>query len=410
MARPNVEIQKGNGALGGVVDSADGISMLVISVPSTYPNPTNLVFLSLKDAQDAGITEANDTANNCLVWEHIKDFYTNAPVGTELHLHLIDEAGTITELFTVGNALRDALEVKLASLEGKVRLLGVAQNPSADESLQATSVSSDLQAAIPLAQAFAVSEFDKFRPINVIFEGRKFSGTIGASEDLRALGSNAVSVMVGRDEARREILTTNGNTASANYAMLGYALGRLAAIPVQRDMGRVIDGAMPGIAKASLSGGQLLSGLTDGDLNALHDKGYIFFTRHAGKNGFYFITDPTCVSTADDYAYISRGRTIDKVARIARRVYLDFLLDEVVLDEEGRLAPIVVKTFESAMRGAIEREMQNLGEISSVSVTVDPNQNVLSTGKIESLIQAIPVGIARLIKAIVQFENPNVEV
>jgi hypothetical protein len=405
MARPNVTIAKGNGTLGGIVPAEDGTSLLVISAPAAYPVLTSTVFLQLSDAEAAGATAAADLANNVLVHEHIKDFYSKAAAGTKLHVLIVAATATMVDLFTVGHALNTEMGNYISAQAGEIKLLGAALNPSFLE-VDGTGITADLLNAIPLAQAFSDAEYDRFRPVQILLEGRRFAGTIAAASDLRGLTAPAVSIAIGRDEARKTALVDAGHTGAGSYAALGFTLGKLASVPVQRNIGRVRDGEL-GWLKAALSGGQLISTLSDADLDTLHDKGYIFALRHAGKTGFYFNDDNTCAPLSDDYCQINRGRVIDKASRIARRVYLDDLLDEVAVDPaNGQLAPIVVKTFETSMTTAITDEMVALGEAVGVRVSVDPNQDVLATGRIEALVEVLPYGIGRQIQATVQFINP----
>jgi hypothetical protein len=296
----------------------------------------------------------------------------------------------------------------LASQEGKIKLLGVALNP-ATEAATGTGPDADLTAAIPLAQAFYDAEFAEYRPIQIILEGRQFSGTPAAADDLRANSANRVSVMVARNTTRWAALATAGITKAAKAAQLGRALGRVAGVPVQRNIGRVQDGALVGVPEAELSGGQDLGELISADIDALNDKGYLFYRKFQQKNGFFFADDPTCVALTDDYAFIARGRVMDKAARITYRVLLDELNDEIEVDPDtGQIAAIEVKALENSIDSALDAEMVALGNLSGIDeIFIDPEQDVLATDKIEVLETLVPVGYKKNLSATIQYSNPN---
>lgn len=409
MARPNVTIIRGSGGLGTVAPPEDGTSLLVVSFDhSAYGlSGTSLKGVQLSDFEGQGVTEALDLSNDELVWEHVKDFYAKAPAGTELHLLAIPADKTFANLFTPADAAYVLLSNYLLAQAGSIKLIGVALNPSYVEAAPTAGVSTDVQTAAPLAQTFINAQFALFRPISIILEGRSYTAAnTAAAFDLRNLTAGGVSVTIARNKTRNAVLNTATHAMAGKYAALGETLGKVASIPVQRNIGRVKDGPL-GWTDAELSGGQAISALTEADQNVLNTKGYIFPVKHSGLNGFFLNDDHTCVAVTSDYAYISRNRTIDKAARIARRVYLNELLDEVAVDpDSGQLAPIVIKTYEQRMQAAIEDEMVAANEVVSVSVVVDPNQDVLATSKVAVLIQVVPFGTARQIEATVQFFNP----
>lgn len=409
MARPNVTITKLNGGIGGIVPSKDGVSLLVISFDTTaYTGLTGSSWtgIQLSDFQAQGFTEAKDLAQNVLVWEHIKDFYLKAPAGTELHVLALPNTVTFTALFTAATASNTILKAYLLAKKGLIKLVGVALNLSTDV-LPTAGISADLIAALPLAQALANTEFANFRPIELILEGRQFTAaTLAAATDLRTRVASSVSVMVSRDGDRRSKLILAGHTGTANYAAVGFALGRLAGISVQTNIGRRKDGAV-GWLDAELSAGQKIVTFTDADLDALSDKGYLFVTQDTGQEGFFFNDDPTCAALSDDYCYITRNRVINKAARIARRVYLTELLDEISVDADtGKISSLDVKRFEDVIKSAIEDEMIELGEADAVTVFIDPAQNILATGILQILVQVQPKGYARFIKVSLKLSNP----
>ena len=404
--RPQVQIENIVGNLGGTLSTADGVCLLVHNAPAAYTY-TEEVFSSLEQVEQAGITEANDSTRSFLLWEHAKDFYTLNPFG-ELHLLRVPEATTCTQLFTVGHASNTSLQNYLASKSGRVKIVGVSIVPATET--HTTSISSDVQAAIPLAQLFSQAEYTRLRPCEIVFEGRKFAGTASAALDLRALNSGNVSVVVARAKNR----ATEIGSLADNYAQIGLFLGSLAAIHVGRNVGRVRTGALPNVQTAAFSGGQTpYIDFDDGGLNMLSDKGYIFMDSYPAVSGWFWVDDHTCTLPNRTDAYIYLNRTAHKAARIAVQTYVDRLKDEFRVDKTtGRLPAIVVQSLQNELQKAIEREMLNNPdptrdvEISGVTVRIDPNQNILASGKIVARLQIVPLGIARIIETQVQLINP----
>lgn len=171
--QPNVRTNIIDSLLSTNVSTPDGETILVVTMTSAYAALiTKDKFTSLKDAEDAGVTESNDLTQNNLVWEHVKDFYTFPEnEGTTLHLLKLEDTVTMTNIFTVSNNAYNALDLRLKT-EGSIRLMMVAVNPTVTES-HTSSLSSDLEAAIPLAHAFGILQRQKQRFIHIVLENRK---------------------------------------------------------------------------------------------------------------------------------------------------------------------------------------------------------------------------------------------
>lgn len=399
---PKIEQVRQNGQLGRVAPPEDGTSLLIATV--TGGAGVKGVYLSRRQAEEDGIDSTFDINNNCLVYEHIKDFYASAPDGTELHVILLDEALTLTNIFTDTNAAYTLIRNYLREKEGKIKQIGVALNP-ATEPDAGTGANADLLTAIPLAEAFRLAETTAKRPVFVTLEARRFTGSYASATDLRALNASGVAVMAARDKNRWADLATAGITVASNAAQLGRALGKIASVPVQRSIARVEDGALIGINSAELSGGQNLDDLEEADLEALNKRAYLCYRKHQGKTGYFFIDNPTCALITDDYAYINLARVMDKVDRITDRVLLDELNDEVDVDAStGNISAIEIKALQTSIESALNTEMAS--NITLAECFIDHTQNVLSTDTIEVVTDITPRGIKRKLRSIKRFKNP----
>lgn len=410
MARAAVGITLGNGELGRTAASLDGVALLVVA--ATAATVTALagpvVCYQLTDLEGAGVTEATDASRNERVWEHVKDFYAEAGSGAELHVLAVAQATTLTMLFTVSATPTTAyaqLTKLLRELGGRVRLIAVALNPTAADTTVASGVTADMLSALPLAQALADTEFELRRPVSFVLEARAFAyaSTVQDLRGVAGLAGSSVSVVVSQDATRRAALATAGHT-NLGFAQVGYALGRLARIPVSRNMGRVKSGKL-NVTQGALSDGTAISARTSTDLDQLDSKGYIFYTKHPNRDGFFFNYDSTATPATDDYDRISRRRVVDKAARIAHDTYVEELLDDIDLDPStGRLPQIVVAGFKNTLEKAVLDGM--IGEVSAVTVVVNADQNVLATDNIAARLDIVPRGQVKTLSVGINFSNP----
>lgn len=404
----DVKITIGNGNLGRASQSLDGVCALIgtgVSVSGKFALGDVLALRSIADAENLGITAAYDTTNKSLLHAHISAFYANAGEGAELYVMPV--ANTVTMAQMLDKTLTHA-PVLLDGLKGRVRMLAISRTPATAYSAEAVNqFDPDVWAAAAKAQELYASEFLLHRPIQIFIEGRGFAGTAASAKDLRnastGLNANRVSIVCGADNAISALFTE-----ALTYAAVTVPLGRAAAIPVQRNIGRVKDGAIALTGEAGMSDGTKLSTFTGVELAALDTFGYVFVIQRDGKAGYFLNNDHCACKIDDDYAYIHRGRPIDKAARIVRETYLEELLDDVEVDAgTGKLAASVVKHYQRAGEKAIEVNMLAGGEISGVSVFVDPDQNILSTDQITTVMRIVPKGMVNAIEVLLSYSNPS---
>lgn len=403
----DVKIILGNGNLGRAAANLDGVCALIgsgVSVSEKFALGDILALRSLADAENFGITEEYDGSNVSLLWHHIRAFYDNAGEGVELYV--LPVANTVTMEDMVDKSLTHAPRM-LDMLKGRVRMLAISRVPDEDYGMgDIDEFDSDVWAAAAKAQELYLDQFDRHRPIHIFIEGRAFQGNPSGSKDLRSpntgLNANRVSIVIGADRA----VAQEFNDAMY-YAAVTIAMGRAAAIGVQRNIGRVKDGPLTVRSTVGLSDGRDLDDFTVTQLETLNELGYIFMMQRDGKSGYYFNNDHCACPLDDDYAYIHRSRPIDKAARIIRETYIDELLDDVMLDEaSGKLAPSVIKHFQRTAEKAIEINMLANEEISGVSVFVDPDQDVLATDKIKTVMRIVPKGMVNSIEVTLSYSNP----
>lgn len=390
MALPGINIEIQNGALGQVIDTPDGVCGLILQgvAADQLALGEAAQLYTLTDAETLGIDSTYDSGNSVQVWKHIREFYDEAGEGAELWIILIAQAISMEDLADINNSHAKTL---LNAAQGRIRILGITRNPLGGYSPTLTNnIDQDVITAIPKAQALAQAYADKFSPIRVILEGYGYTGVPAGLPVLSTMDNNRTAVLL-------------GNTVSGPHQAVGLLLGRLARIPVQRNPGRVKDGSL-NITQVYLNADKLESVLADSE--AIHQKNYITFRSYVSKAGYYFTDDPTATGATDDYNSLARGRVIDKVIVLAYGVYVQEVLDEIQVDSEGKINPAKTAYYQAIIANQVNQAMTFNLEISSFRAYVDPNQNVLSTGKLEVKLFVTPVGYAKEIRIKLGFENP----
>lgn len=395
MALPNVTILIGNGALGRVVSTADGVAGLIgsgIATASIALAEPKQIF-GTDDAKSLGLSDEYDVTNSTDIYRQIKDFYEKTGEGAELWIMLVSPTVTMADICDPAGNFAPAL---LDAAEGRIRLLGITRNP--DPTYVATYVDGmddDARAAVMKAQSLSESYTSQIMPLRVLVEGRDFQGDIAVLHDLRGGTQNRAGVVI------------QGLDANKKAAAVGMALGRMASEPVQRNIGRVKSGDL-NITSAYLSDGQKVETYIK-RWGMLHKKGYIFPRKFQGKSGYYYNDDPSCTSITDDYSSLARGRVIDKAFLIAYATYVEEIQDDIEIDEQGFMDPAMAKSYQVKIEEAIRVNMipnTRDPEISGVSATISPRQNLLEADTVEVILDIRPKGYSKNINVRLGFTNP----
>lgn len=410
MSRPDVLIEQTNGNLGRIAPSVDGTAAIVLSgvaVADQFSLGEVIgPFFSPEDAEAIGIDQDYDTTNKVLAYQHIKDFFEGAGNGTKLYAMVVENTVLISDIVKSDQQYLAKIcsEKKDVKIGIATRLPDAAYTPAYDGQIE-----EDILLAVSNAQALVAFERDapRHRYLQVVIEGRNFQGNAALSKDARTLNSDRVTVVLGADNdvSTKEVAAT---TPYTNYAFAGLIGGIRAGLTVQRNAGRVKNGAL-NIDNAGLSNGAKMETFTDTNLETLNGFGYVFAWGIAQKSGWFINDDHVCAPITSDYAYSPNGRVADKTSRITREVYVEELLDDVEVDPStGGLPVSVTKAFQERLEKVLNRDMVNKNpkEASKITVYVNPEQNVLATDKIEAETKIVPVGTSRTITVKQAFENP----
>lgn len=389
MSLPKVTIKYLNGLLGVTPESKDGLLALVLlgasAVGETFKAGTPYLIYGPASLDDLGVTEEN----NARLVEIVREFYSETSEGTPLYI-----AGYTGTMTAFCNKDTGNLVSMVEQLKGEVRGVVIA-GTGTDAATEG--ISADVLSAAPVAQAAAEHCADSlYAPIFVVLEGRSY-GKASDLPDMTEQKYDRVAVLVG--DTKKD----------SKDAAVGILAGRIAAVPIQRNIGAVLSGSLK-VTEMYL-GGELVDKSMN-DVRTINDKGYLVPRIHVGRTGYYFTDDVMCCDPTDDYAHLTARRTVDKAARIAYDTLLDFLLAEIEINEDGTMQEPVIKSWQATVESAINGQMTASGELSAVGgsgcrCVIDASQNVLSTGRVDVTLKVRPFGYAREIICKLGFLTTN---
>jgi len=392
---PRVRIYFENGALGIVTTAADGVLGLLCTgttVSTTFLLATAYTLYSLDSLTALGVTSANNPG----LYKIVSDFYAVAGNGAELWVMAFPDTVKMSDMVDVTDSAKAKALINAAN--GRLRGLIVSRTPAVGYTPVVTNgIDADVTLAMTNAQALAQWAQDtKFAPVFVLLEGYAYSGVATALEDLTTKNFNAVSVLIG------------DTVKSSKAAAIGLLAGRIASIPVQRNIGRVKDGP---VTTLPVFIGDKAAEIAD--VESIHNKGYITFRTFIGRSGYFFNDDFTATLPTDDYSHLTARRTIDKAFRIAYDSMLDELLNEVPVNGDGTLQLPIIKSWEAKVESAIANAMTANGELSAdvtnvndrgVECFINPAQNVVADSILNIQVRVRPFGYPRYINVYLGFQ------
>jgi hypothetical protein len=384
----NITFTLGEGGLGRVLPGEDHISGIIFqnaSLPAGFGSSDRIKRVtSLAEAEALGITFALFPPE----WYHVSEFFRANPKGI-LYIGIY----AIT-----ANAFNgDQIILVQNYAQGKIRQMGVF--------LIDTFAVADLTDCDTKADTCAAAN----KPLSVLlaadFSATTVSALIGGTLP-RSLTAQRASVVLSED-----LGGVGGALAiSEGYSIttLGHTLGTLSAAKVHENIGWIgkfnaSDGTE--CETVGFATGEAVSVQTEATLTSLTNGGFIFLRNVVGKSGSFYNDAPTAVVATSDYAYIENQRTIDKAIRGVYASVLDLVNSPLYVDADtGKLSESTIAVFRNTALVPLESMAANGeisakadGELPDTTVTIDPDQNVLSTSTITMTIRLVPVGVARTI-------------
>lgn len=408
MALNDITFSRQNGGMGRKASSEDPISGLLLGLNGAVTSNSSLLTpfteisvgsvnlylakLNYYEQLDAtyGITttEASDdltseqAAKNFISY-HVSEFFKQSPTGI---------------LYLAFKITGEILPAEITALQnysdGSIRQVGVAAAGSAAITAE----------QITAYQTEAGTLETNHMPLSILVAQRKGAyDDIGdiTSVDLSLAGRRNVSVLIAQDLSAT--IQASQNACKLNeVACIGTLLGCVSAASVNESVAWVqkfpIEFSAPGFIT-----GDLLQETSISNLNLLNDKRYIFLRSHVGVSYVYFNDSFTLDVATSDYAYVENVRTMDKATRGIRSKLLPYLNAPLYVDSvSGKLAENTISALETEAGRALE-DMEKAGELSGYEVTIDPDQNVISTSELEVVIKNVPVGVMRKVKVKIGF-------
>lgn len=391
MARPNVNITLGNGNLGRSAATDDGVAALLLTgatVSGKLELNKHYQLSGTADLVALGVT----ADNNPLVYKEMTAFYEQTGDGAELHLLVVAEATTLTQM--CDSAADSPLRKLIDASGGRVRLVGVNKIPPMEYEADTTQgIDKDAITAAEKAQAVIESyAAGKVNPFRMLMPAPAFDAEVDSLFKPRESSTNAVCYVLASDDAAK------------HTAAIGRVLGRAASLSVHQSIGRVRSGSIG--TDMYLTDGQSYID-ADGLADSLHDAGYIIPVAYPRKNGAYLNGDPAAAPVTDDYAQLRYGRTVDKARIIVYDTLIDEILDDVDTDSAGDLSAGQRTSYEGMIENAVLTQMN--GEITSFAVSIPEGQNILTSETIRVVCRIQPKGVVETFEVTLEFTNPAIK-
>ncbi len=337
MGLPKVTFEIKSDGLGrtiGGIKKVAGIVLTGNTVSGKIVLGNSYRVFTMKDVENLGIEKEG---TNAFAHKQLSDFYAQAGIGTELWFMLVSDS-TTQKLMV--NPTQPYAAKLVADAKGRIRILGIARKFTTGQNVVG-GLAKDSHDAVPVAESLAEYCYDKYMPIRILIGGNNFTGNVSSLIDYSKTNYSHVAMII------------SNNDGSKN-AGIGSALGRSASLPSQRSIAYIKDNAI------EMFDGYLTSGERAEEYSQsqeeIHGKRYIFFRTFAARPGYYYSDDITLTSSSNDFSSLGRGLVMDEAVLIAYDTLINELSSEVLLDEDGKIHPAIIKNWQAN----VERQLNAL--------------------------------------------------
>ena len=198
-------------------------------------------------------------------------------------------------------------------------------------------------------------------------------------------------------------VTDNYKGIGGNYGDIGVMLGILSEAAVHENVGWVgqYDVSDSTFLNAAALG-QDTALMDTADFNTLEEKNITFFRTYPLNTGVYITDSWTAIQRNSDFATLENNRVFNKASRLITLNLTPLLNSPLYVTPSGALTKSTIAIFKNETAKGLEL-MKTAGELSNYAVTIDPNQDVLTTGTISIGVKLQPVGVARTINVIMTY-------
>jgi hypothetical protein len=292
-----------------------------------------------------------------------------------------------------GTPLFEAIKKMQNYTGGKLRQIGVWDGTREFTSTNAESILNSLKSVRTTLEA-------QNKPLVILYAPRVVNYT-SLPTGVAASGREGVSVIIAQDGSGTayDLYNSSDNSNLSDkkknsVTSLGDVLGILSSAKVHHSIAWV-ESYPSNIALPALSDGTELRTLDSAVIETLDSDRYLFVITYDGLGGTYWQDSHNMDLSTSDYAYIESVRTMDKAVRGVRTYTLPKLGKPLAVDAStGKLETYVVEDLELTGGKALE-DMEKAGELSGYKVTVDPDQDVLSTSRVRMVITNVATGVMR---------------
>ncbi|MEG3973460.1 DUF2586 family protein [Microcoleus sp. herbarium8] len=378
-----VSFNRKDGGLARQLPGEDHISGLIVY---GQPSVDKTLLIEVEGLAQIGITPVSHP----VVHYHVSEYFRINP-GSKLYL--------------VSVALNDGQFIAIKQLqqyaEAKIRQIGIVDllTPFADLQTASTTIKGALNELANLN-----------KPLQAVYSIHTMTAAnLLALPILHTFDNERFSVCIGHDGSGR------GNYVSGIVAkkvgIVGATLGTISRAKVHESIGWVEkQNLVTGTYPKALTGnavvareldvpafvdGTLLSDLTPAQIQSINDKGFLFLIKHIGYTGTFFNDSYTCTALDSDFATIENNRTMDKAQRGVYVKLLPKISGPIYINPDtGGINADSIASLEALGAMPLE-QMERDGEISGFKIFINPNQDVLSTSKLEVTLKVVPVGVMR---------------
>jgi hypothetical protein len=280
---------------------------------------------------------------------------------------------------------------------GEIRQVGVYKSGSWSGTFNASDVSS--------IQSICNTLGDEKHPLSVVLQPNINGLSLNSLPNLQAYSAPNVSVLIGQDGAN--VGASIANVFTYSVGIMGAVTGVVSTFKVSDSIAWVgklqsLPFSTAELDTPAFANKTLVSNVLSAAQDTLADKNYIFLRRIPDLSGSFISDSKSAVSNTNSFFSIERNRTIDKSRRVVAAGLSPLLNSPVDVNSDGTLSALTINVYKQVCNTQLDVMVSN-GELSTYSVNIDPNQNVLATDTINITLTLTPKGVARFITVDVSF-------